>query len=125
MLARRAVIVLMAANAAALAWLVWTPAAAHACDATTSLIGRVFCLSPGLTLLGNIMLLVPTAVLLRTLLPQVSTLRLTMVTTALACLIETVQFFIPGRDPSLGDAFANAAGAALVLTAFATPRRSA
>ena len=106
---------LFAANVVALIWLVWTPAELHTCSASTSLIGQVFCLQPWLTWVGNVLLLVPTAVLLRILVPRVPTRTLITVTTALACAIELVQFAIPGRDPNILDALANAGGAAVAL----------
>lgn len=40
-------------DAVALCWLVWTPADAHRCGATTLWIGQVFCLSPWLIWVGK------------------------------------------------------------------------
>ena len=114
--------VLFAANIAALIWLVWTPADLHTCDAATSLIGRAFCLAPWLTWVGNVMLLVPTAVLLRLLYPTIQTKWLVVAMTSLACLIELVQFAIPGRDPNILDVIANAGGAAVVCLLMAGRR---
>lgn len=109
--------VLFVANVVALVWLVWTPTSMHTCDATTSLIGQAFCLAPWLVWVGNVLLLVPTAVLLRLLYPAVSTKSLALGMMALACIIELVQFAIPGRDPNVLDVLANAGGGALALSA--------
>lgn len=111
--------VLFVANVVALMWLVWTPASMHTCDATTSLIGQAFCLAPWLVWVGNVLLLVPTAVLLRLLYPTVSANSLALGMTALACIIELVQFAIPGRDPNVLDVLANASGAVLAIRVIA------
>jgi hypothetical protein len=109
-------------DAGALYWLVWTPADAHRCDATTSWIGQVFCLSPWLTWVGNVMLLVPTAVLLVLAFPNVRRRDLAVAMLLLACTIEVVQHWIPGRVPEWRDALANAMGAWIVLRAWSGRR---
>ena len=110
--------VALVADLVALYWLVWTPADAHHCDSTTSWIGQAFCLSPWLTWVGNAMLLVPTAVLLGMVFPRVRRGELALSMLVLACTIEVVQRWIPGRYPDWRDALANVGGAWVVLRAW-------
>ena len=108
----------LAADAVALFWLVWTPASAHHCDATASWIGRAFCLSPALQWFGNVMLLVPTVLLVAINVPKVKRWKLVLAMLLLTCTIETVQHWIPGRVPDWRDVAANAAGAWVALAVF-------
>lgn len=103
-------------------WLVWTPSAAHRCDAETSLPGQAFCLEPWLSWTGNVLLLVPTALLVTRIAPRVRLRDIAIAMLLLACTIELVQHWIPGRNPDWRDVTANAAGAWLALVGSAIYR---
>ena len=105
----------LALDLGALWWLVWTPSAAHHCDAATTLPGHAFCLEPWLSWTGNVLLLVPTALLLMRIVPRVRLRDTAIAMLLLACTIELVQHWIPGRNPDWRDITANAAGAWMAL----------
>ncbi len=111
----------LAVDAVALSWLVWTPARAHRCDAATSWLGHAFCLSPALQWAGNVMLLVPTALLIAVNWPHLRRTRIALAMLLLTCTIETVQHWIPGRVPDWRDVATNALGAWVAL-ALSAPR---
>ncbi len=105
-------------------WLVWTPSAAHRCDASTTLPGQAFCLAPWLTWTGNVLLLVPTALLVTRIAPRMRLRDVAIAMLLLTCTIELVQHWIPGRDPDWRDVTANAIGAWLALVGSAVRRDS-
>ncbi len=98
-------------NVFVLVYLVWTPATSIDCGTSPLSLEEVFCLDPWLNLLGNFLLLTPTALLLMLLFPIWPTSRILLIIFSTTAAIETVQNFVPGRDPSLMDFLLNVIGA--------------
>ena len=109
--------VLLALDLAVLVWLVWTPAAAHACTPATPLPWLLCSTSPALHYAQNLLLLVPTAGLIALLWPQADRRRLGLAMLGLTVTIEVVQRWVPGRDPDPYDVVTNALGAWLAVAA--------
>ena len=64
------------------------------------------------------MLLAPTAIFMKIIFPRQRLFVILFEMLLLSCLIEGVQFFVPGRDPDLIDILLNSLGAALALRLF-------
>ncbi len=95
-------------------YFVWTPGTAVECTGSVDFSDTVFCQGPIFSLIGNILLLLPTTLLTSLLLPQITTWVLAVNIFLLALLIEIVQIFIPGRDASFVDVLVNVFGALLI-----------
>jgi hypothetical protein len=101
---------LMVPNFLILFWLVWTPNTSEYCGSDSLNATNVFCLPLIWSWVGNVMLLMPTALLLFLILNRGRTVKIALFIVVLPLVIEGVQTFIPGRDPDLGDFLMNSLG---------------
>lgn len=102
-------------NFVVLFWLVWTPAEIVSTTMEISTGNQFYNLPTYLDWIGNFLLLVPTAFLMRRLWEQLLTRTIGIALFSLSCIIELVQFQIPGRDPDWRDVTVNSLGAILFL----------
>jgi glycopeptide antibiotics resistance protein len=110
-------------NFICLSYFVWTPVSKINCENNPFALENAFCLGPWLNFLGNLMLLAPTALLVMLLFPKWSAPRVVMISISLATIIESVQNFIPGRDPSWMDFVLNSLGATVLALIMAIVRQ--
>ncbi len=118
---------LLVPNFIILFWLVWTPNASRYCGKDSMGVTEVFCMPSFWGWVGNIMLLMPTALLLFLALGKGQASRIALLMVILPLVIEGIQSFIPSRDPDLRDYFANSLGGLsmlYLLTRFADGVRS-
>ncbi len=76
---------------------------------------EVFCMPSFWSWIGNMMLLMPTALLLFLALGKSRASRIALIIVVLPLVIEGIQSFIPSRDPDLRDFLANSLGGLSVL----------
>ena len=110
-----ALYIFLALDLTVLLWLVWMPAPITSTTVESTISYQIFNLPIYLDWLGNFLLLVPTTFLVRNLWDHLSTRTLEVAFFIFACIIELVQFHIPGRDPDWRDVTANTVGAVLSL----------
>ena len=106
---------MLCVNFLALFYLVWTPGSRISCNNQNSISIEVFCLGPKLNLIGNFLLLFPTAFLVSLLYKKTSLLVISVFIASLAFTIEITQFIVPLRDPSALDFLLNTIGALMCL----------
>ncbi len=106
---------LLVPNFIILFWLVWTPNTSRYCGKDSMGVTEVFCMPSFWSWVGNMMLLMPTALLLFLALGESRASRIALIIVVLPFVIEGVQNFIPGRDPDLRDFLANSLGGLSLL----------
>ena len=106
--------VLLALDLLTVYWLCWTPRSVSICEQGQWWQVWTWCLPELPTWLGNVVLLVPTALLISLLFRNLSWQRIALVTCTISAVIELGQFMVPGRVPDLRDWLLNSLGSAAV-----------
>ena len=113
MLRARLLRALLVIDAGVLLRILWWPVDTNPAASPWWLRWALFNDIPGGHYLLNCFLLVPTAVLMTMLWPQLSVRRVTLLCLAISGLAEAGQFFVPTRMPDLLDVLSNTLGACI------------